>query len=82
MFVKMKATRHTKIGTLRAGITYNPEQMGDKAADVFDALVEAENSVAVVLTADEADAEKAAVGSLVPTDAADKPAKAQKKEAE
>jgi len=66
MFVKMNATRHTKIGTLRAGVIYSGEQLGEAGRVVIEALLAQENPALVKLNKKQAAAHKAAVASLVP----------------
>lgn len=70
MFVKVKQTRHTKIGTLRPGIL-DVSPLGEKGREVIEALMEGENPPVVKLTKKQAEAELAKVKSLVPEGSAD-----------
>jgi hypothetical protein len=66
MFVKVRSTRHTAIGTLRAGVIYSVEGLGRKGRAVIGQLLEAENSALQKMTAGQVAEENAAVVSLVP----------------
>jgi len=66
MFVKMNSTRHTALGTLRMGTTYELPDNSQKVNQTLEPLLSGENPVAVILTAEEVKAERASVESLMP----------------
>jgi len=68
MFVKVKQTRHTKIGILRSGTILDVNQLSENGQSLIAALLKQENPALVKLTKAQADAEKEAVVSLVPVD--------------
>ncbi|MBY6138532.1 hypothetical protein KUV26_03710 [Leisingera daeponensis] len=70
MFVKVKQTRHTKIGTLRPGVL-DVSPLGERGREVVEALMEGENPPVVKLTKKQAETELAKVKSLVPEGSTD-----------
>ena len=66
MFVKVKQTRHTKIGTLRPGLIYDESQFSEAGKEVIAELAKQEPSPIEKMTKAEVDKEKAAVSSLDP----------------
>lgn len=71
MLVKVKQTRHTKIGTLRKDRILDVSELSEKGAAVIAALLDQDNSPLQKMTKKEAEADKAAVSSLVPKPGSD-----------
>ena len=70
MFVKVKQTRHTRVGTLRPGVL-DVAPLGEKGREVIEALMQGETPAVVKLTKKQAEAELAKVKSLVPEGSSD-----------
>lgn len=71
MFVKVIQTRHTKIGTLRKDRILDVSELSEKGAAVIKALLDQENSPLQKMSKEEAEADKAAISSLVPKPGSD-----------
>jgi len=68
MFVKVKQTRHTGIGTLRSGTILDVDQLGTKGQSVIAALLKQEKPALVKLSKKQVEAERDSVVSLVAVD--------------